>query len=227
MPEKNFDSYANNIYKIFKRDYPQLNIKRKAVRAMDDLISQILVDLKKRSLELTHVSNKKILKERAVKYAIQLELPSLLSRDSILAAAMASMRHDASVSEIELPKLYHDLAKELPDKYTGFIKADFVVGKKSANSPVKLSDRVGLSFDIARVRRHLKLNNDNDVGDPPALGVAAAMEIITMSVLHEAVKQMKTRKTLKSRDIMIGIYKNDELCKLFKNFVIMDSGVPL
>ena len=228
MPVKNMNAYENYIYKIFKRDFPTLRIKKKAIRVMDDLISQIFVDIKKRSLELTHISNKKILKDRAVKYATELELPSLLASAAIRAGGIAALRYNLSIGNKEEfhAKTYEDLKEDLSVQFPGFVNAEFVKGKRNAETPVRKSERAGVIFDIGRIGSHLKKHTDNFVGELPPILIAATLEIITIAIFNEAVKQLKKRKTVSSRDIMIGIYKDEELHKMFKNYVIMDTGVP-
>jgi len=217
--KKNSDTYETFIRKVLTREYPDIRITRKAIRVMDDLLSQILIDVKKRALELTHIDNLKILKARAIEFATKLNLPYGIAWYCNAAQILALSRFSGKTN------------KELEDifKTSGFeelANAEWVTSSDDG-SPVKKYRRAGIKFDVGRVHRHLKEHTDNHISEGAAVSLAAVLDMITTIIFKEAVGQLKRTKTIKPRHIMLGISDNKELSSLFKDFVIMNAGVPI
>jgi histone H2A len=217
--KKNSDTYETFIRKVLAREDPDVRISRKAIRVMDDLLSQILIDIKKRALELTHIDNLKIVKSRAIEYAVMLNLPEGIAWYCNIAQVLALTRFNGFTKR--------EFEKVLEKHGFGAIANAAWVENSNDGTPVKKYRRAGIKFDVGRVHRHLKEHTDNHVSEGAAVGLAASLDMLTTIIFKTAVGQLRRTKTIKPRHIMLGISNNTELSELFKDYVIMNAGVPL
>lgn len=220
LKKKNTDTYEGYIYKILKREYPEIRISKKALRVMDDLISQIFVDVKKRVLELVNIDNLKIIKFRAIRFAFKIEMPHDIGIYCDLGLHLAIFRYHG-----ENQKHLRDTLVEYGfDKYANPSKNEWIT---KSNDPLKRSKKSGIIFDVGRVERHLRQHTTNHVSDLSSVAFAAALDILTRYIIKATVSQLGRKKTISPREIMLAISNDEELKEMFKNYVIMNAGVPL
>ncbi|KAL0065814.1 hypothetical protein AAF712_007117 [Marasmius tenuissimus] len=90
------------------------------------------------------------------------------------------------------------------------------------------SKRAGLQFSVARIHRKLKTTTEKPrVTFSAAVYCAAVIEYLVAEVTELGGNAARDahRKTITPRHLQLAIRNDDELDKLLKNVVIMESGV--
>ena len=238
----NTDSYETYIKSVKEILFIDANIQLKdtSVAVIDDMISVIFSNLKKRALELTHLKGVKTVTFSAIKHAGLLELPADIVQDAVRLASIAMLRRDAFDKPEDNPMDVIKAAIKVPgdpliQKYG---KNIYFLNSKLYNERVAnaKNDKIirsevkgGIIFPVGRIQRHLKLNQAYNLSNAAAFLVAALLEIITITILKRARSKMpKGKVKISPRHIMLAIQQdtNDIMLPMFHNIIIEGSGEP-
>ena len=196
-------SYQTYIWRVLKQVHPEIQINRKSMQVMGNIVDDIFNRLGKTASDVSKLNKNKFIKARDVNTAVRLLLSGELGKHALS----------------ETTKAVGNFKSWTPSKPTK---------KNEKTKPTPMLAKAQLQFNPCKVGRQMKKQGlAPRIFKSAWVAQAAALEYMVAEIIELAgnCATENKSKTIKPRWIQLAICNDEELAKFFKNSTISRGGV--